>query len=135
MRIKSTFGLAVLGLVCAAAFAGPPADQPFLGKWTATASAPGGNSSETLTVAKVANGFAITVVPAMPPPEGVVVGPGIDIKLDGANFSYKRTITAGGGVLVITYSGVISGDTFTGTADIGGTKVSYNGVRIKDKHQ
>ncbi len=133
MRIKSTFGLGVLGLMFALAFAAPPADQPFLGKWTATASSPGGDSSETLDVVKVTNGFAITAKPEMPPPEGVVVSAGIDIKLDGANFTYKRTITAGGGVLVITYSGVVSGDTFTGTADIGGTKVPYTGVRIKDK--
>jgi hypothetical protein len=133
MRIKSTFGLAVLALACVTGFAATPADQPFLGKWTATASSPGGNTSEILTVVKVANGVTITGKSDMPPPEGVTVSAGIDIVLDGSHFSYKRTITAPGGILVISYSGVVSGDTFTGTADIGGSKVPYTGVRIKDK--
>jgi hypothetical protein len=131
MRIKAALGLGVLALVFAAAFAAPPADRPFVGKWTATASSPGGDSIETLTVVKVGNGFALTAKPAMPPPEGVVVSAGVDIVLDGNSFSYKRTITTPGGILVISYSGVVSGDKFTGTADIGGTKVPYNGVRIK----
>ncbi|HEV2703459.1 MAG TPA: hypothetical protein VGV09_17660 [Steroidobacteraceae bacterium] len=131
MRIKAAIGLGVLTLAFAVAFAAPPADQPFLGKWTATAAAPGGTTTETLTVVKADKGFAITGKPAMPPPEGVVVSPGIDVKLDGNSFSYKRTITTPGGVIVISYSGVISGDTFTGMAELGGTKIPYNGVRIK----
>jgi hypothetical protein len=133
MRIKAVLGLGILGLAFAAAFAAPPTDPPFLGKWTATASSPGGNSSETITVVKVANGFVVTGQPATPPPEGVIVSPGMDIVLDGNRFSYKRTLTAPGGIIVISYSGVVSGDTFTGTAELGGTKVPYTGVRIKDK--
>jgi hypothetical protein len=133
MRIKAALALSVFGLVFAAAFAAPPTDQPFLGKWTATANSPSGDSVETLTVVKVAAGFAITAKPAVPAPAGFVVSPGVDIVLDGNRFSYKRTMTAPGGVIVISYSGVVSGDTFTGTAEIGGTKVPYTGVRIKDK--
>jgi hypothetical protein len=131
MRIKAALGLGLLGLAFAAAFAAPPADQPFLGKWTATASSPGGDSSETLTVEKVGNDVAITARAAVPPPEGIVVSAGMDIVLDGNKFSYKRTLTSPGGIIVISYSGVVSGDTFTGTAELGGTQVPYNGVRIK----
>ena len=40
-------------------------------------------------------------------------------------------MTTSGGTLVITYTGVVSGDTFTGTADMGFAKVPYTGVRIK----
>jgi len=59
-------------------------------------------------------------------------GPGEDIVLDGDHFSYKRTLSIGGGKLVITYSGVVSGDTFTGTADLGALgKVPYTGARVK----
>ncbi len=126
MRIK-----AVLGLLFLMALGAPAFGQSFVGKWTATAASPGGNSSETLTVVKAANGFAITGMPATPPPEGVTVSAGLDIVMDGNRFSYKRTVTTPGGIIVITYSGVVSGDTFTGTADIGGTKVTYTGVRIK----
>jgi hypothetical protein len=34
-----------------------------------------------------------------------------------------------GGEVVLTYVGVVSGDTFTATAQIGEFKVPYNGVR------
>ncbi len=125
MRIK-----AVLGLLFLMALGAPAFGQSLVGKWTATAASPGGNSSETLTVVKAANGFAITGMPTTPPPEGVTVSAGLDIVMDGNHFSYKRTVTTPGGIFVITYSGVVSGDTFTGTADIGGTKVTYTGVRI-----
>ncbi len=69
----------------------------------------------------------------MPPPEGVVVSAGIDIVLDGDHFSYKRTVTTPGGLIVISYSGVVSGDKFTGAAEMGGTTVTYTGMRMKDK--
>jgi len=32
---------------------------------------------------------------------------------------------------VLTYTGVVSGDKFTGTAEVGGFQVPYNGVRAK----
>jgi hypothetical protein len=131
MRIKAALGLGVLALAFAAAFAAPPTDLAFVGKWTATASSPGGDSIETLTVVKAGNGFALTAKAAVPPPEGVVVSPGVDIVLEGSKFSYKRTVTTPGGIIVISYTGVVSGDTFTGTAELGGTKIPYTGVRIK----
>jgi hypothetical protein len=53
-------------------------------------------------------------------------GPGVDIVLSGDNFPYKRKI----GELVITYTGVVAGNTFTGTVDIGGYKLPYTGVRV-----
>jgi hypothetical protein len=33
---------------------------------------------------------------------------------------------------VITYTGVVSGDTFTGTVDPGFAQAPYTGVRIRD---
>jgi hypothetical protein len=52
--------------------------------------------------------------------------------LNGNSFIYKRTLNVPGGAFVITYSGVVSGDTFTGEIDLGGLgKVPYNGVRTK----
>ena len=48
--------------------------------------------------------------------------------LNGDSFSYKRSV----GDLVISYSGVVSGNTFTGTVEIGEFKVPYNGVRASD---
>jgi hypothetical protein len=62
-------------------------------------------------------------------PEGTpTAGPGTDIVLNGDSFSYKRSI----GDLVFIYSGVVSGNTFTATAQVGEFKVPYNGVRASD---
>lgn len=128
MRIR-----AALGILLVMAFAAPAFGQSFVGEWTATATTPGGNASETLKVVKVGNGFAITAR-LIGAPEGTPeAGPGTDIVLDGDRFSYKRTLTLpDGGKVVITYNGVVSGDTFTGTVDIAGLgQVPYTGVRVK----
>ena len=128
---------AVSGLVCLVALVAPvravQAQGPsFLGEWTATASTPGGDVSETVTVAKTDKGYTITVKPVVPPPEGSPeAGPGTDIVLDGDKFSYKRSLVTPGGTLVITYAGVVSGNTFTGTAELGGFEVPYAGVRVR----
>src|SRR5262245_26593778 len=125
-------------MACVLALVGPaaatPAQQPsFLGQWTATAETPGGGVSETITAVKTDKGYAITVKLVQPPPEGVPeAGPGTDIVLDGDKFSYKRSITTPDGTLVITYAGMVSGDAFTGTVDLGGfAQAPYTGVRIK----
>jgi hypothetical protein len=36
-----------------------------------------------------------------------------------------------GGSLVFVYTGVVSGDTFTGTVEMAGFAIPYNGVRVK----
>src|ERR1700722_17727080 len=123
---------AVLGLVSVMAFAAPTFSQSFAGEWTATAATDTGSTSETLKVVKVAGGYTITAKLLGPIQAGTPeAGPGTDIVLDGDHFSYKRTVTTPQGSLVITYSGVVTGDTFTGIADLGFAQTSYTGVRIK----
>jgi hypothetical protein len=123
---------AVLMLVLVAAFVSPAFGQSFVGQWTAKAVTPGGDVSETLTVVKTANGYEIKAELAVPPPEGTPqAGAGTDIVLDGDKFSYKRTVKTPDGSLVLTYTGTVSGDTFTATVAIGEFTVPYNGVRIK----
>ena len=133
MRITTTSGLVLLLALLAPDFASEAQAQSFLGEWTATAETPGGGVSETIAAVKIDKGYAITVKLVQPPPEGIPeAGPGTDIVLDGDKFSYKRSITTPDGTLVITYSGVVSGDTFTGTVDLGGfAQAPYTGVRIK----
>jgi hypothetical protein len=137
MRNTSVLGLAFIATF-AAPFLMPPAraaeatTPSFVGEWTATAVAPTGNVSETVKVVKAGDGYAISAKLVVPDPNGnPEAGPGTDIVLDGNNFIYKRTVTTPNGSLVITYSGVVSGDTFTGTVDLGFAKIPYNGVRIK----
>lgn len=124
-----------LMLVLMTALAAPAFGQSFVGQWTATAVTPGGNVSETLTVVKTAEGYAITAVPVVPVPDGSPkAGPGTDIVLDGDKFSYKRTVKTPDGSLVITYTGTVSGDKFTGTVNLGGlAETPYKGVRIKGR--
>ena len=127
---------AALGLVLVTAFAAPAFGQSLVGEWTATALTQVGNVSETLTVSKTANGYEIKAKLVEPGPEGTpVAGPGTDIVLDGDKFSFKRTVTTPDGSLVITYTGTVSGDTFTGTVNLGGiAEAPYNGVRIKRRN-
>jgi hypothetical protein len=123
---------ATLTLLLFSALAAPAWGQSLLGEWTATAEAPGGNVSETLKVVKADAGYAITAKLVGVPEGTPEAGPGIDIVLNGDSFSYKRTISTPDGTLVITYTGVVSGDTFTGTVDLGGfASAPYTGIRIK----
>ena len=132
MRITTASGFVLLLALVAPVRAVPAQAPSFLGEWTATASTPGGDVSETVTALKTDKGYAITVKPVVPPPEGSPeAGPGTDIVLDGDKFSYKRLLITPGGTLVITYAGVVSANTFTGTAELGGFEVPYSGVRIK----
>lgn len=128
---KMMHTLAVSGLLLLAALATPAFSQSFLGEWTATAHAPGGDVSETLHVTKTEDGYAITANRVEPNPEGMLeAGPGKDIVLNGDKFSYKRTVALpDGSQLTITYTGVVSGDTFTGTVDMGFAQAPYTGVR------
>jgi len=104
-----------------------------VGKWTATAAAPTGPTSETVNVEKAGDGYVITAKLVEPTPGLPEAGPGKDIVLEGNNFSYKRTLSLGGNDIVIIYTGVVSGDTFTGMIEITGvTRIPFTGVRIKD---
>jgi hypothetical protein len=119
----------IMGL--AMALGAPANAQSFLGSWSATADMGGGmKSSETLSVARSDHGYSVAAKSNDPQSGAPEAGPGMDVALQGDTFSYTRTISIGGNDIVIRYAGAVSGDTFTGTADLGGTKVPYTGVRI-----
>ena len=127
MSIKAHLGL----VLAAVLFAAPAFGQSFVGEWTATAMTPGGEVKEAISVVKTADGYTVTAK-LIGVPEGTpTAGPGTDIVLDGDRFSYKRSIPTPDGDVVLTYAGVVSGDTFTGTAEVSGFQVPYNGVRTK----
>ncbi len=56
-------------------------------------------------------------------------GPGYEIVLDGDTFTYKRNVAFGGDTIVIVYTGTVSGDTFTGTINLAGYEIPFEGVR------
>jgi hypothetical protein len=112
----------------AAGLAAPAFGQSFVGEWTATAVTPDGGVSETVKVVRTAGGYEITAKAVVTPAPGTPeAGPGTDIVIDGDRFSYKRSL---GDALVFTYTGVVSGDTFTGTVKLGEFEVPYKGVRV-----
>ena len=79
MRITAASGFI---LVAALAAAAPAFGQSFLGEWTATATTPGGEVSETLRVVKTDDGYAIAAALVGPVPEGTTqAGAGTDIRL------------------------------------------------------
>jgi hypothetical protein len=117
--------------LAAALLTTPASAQSFLGEWRATAQVPDQPVAETLTVTRTASGYSVTAkdVNPAPPPE-MQAGPGVEVVLDGDTFSYKRVIQTPNGALEIVYKGTISGDTFTGTGEVGGYSIPYNGVRL-----
>lgn len=125
---------AAAALVLTMTFATTAQAQSFVGEWTATAHLDGGlETSETLTVTKLDSGYAITGKAIGAPPGMPEAGPATEVVLEGDNFSYKRTLNTGGSGIEITYAGTVSGDTFTGTAELTGTKVPYTGTRVQTR--
>jgi hypothetical protein len=123
--------MTAFALALAAGFATPASAQSLVGTWTATAHLQGGaETSETLTVAKADNGYSITGKVMNPQPGAPDAGPGTDVVIDGDKFSYKRSVSLGGAPVVISYSGTVSGDSFTGIAEMFDTKIPYTGVRV-----
>ena len=131
MRIRSAAGFVLLLALMAPAFATEARAQSFLGEWTATAETPAGGGSETLTVVKTEKGYAISAKLVGADEGTPTAGPGTDIVLESDRFSYKRSVPTPDGPVVLTYTGVVSGDTFKGTADLAGFAVPYTGVRVK----
>jgi hypothetical protein len=124
--------IALAAALAALSFAAPAAAQSFVGEWRATAQVPDGTISETLTVTRTSDGYTLTSKDVTPPsPEGMAAGPGVDIVIEGDRFAYKRIVATPQGDLEIVYKGTVSGDTFTGTGEIGGFSVPYNGVRVR----
>jgi hypothetical protein len=121
----------VIALLAAATLAAPASAQSFLGKWLATGMSPGGSISEEVTAIETPDGYAVTARLIDAAPGGLTAGPGTDVKLEGDSFFYKRKVSLPSGAdIEIIYSGTVSGDTFTGTAQIdGGDAIPYSGMR------
>ncbi len=125
MRKIAVIGLVLATAIAPSAFAPSAFAQAFLGSWTATAKAPGGDTTEVITVTKTGHGYSVTGQAPV-----AMVSAGKDVVLDGDNFAFKRSLTAQGNTLEIDYKGVVSGDAFTGTAEVAGTQIPYTGVRV-----
>lgn len=122
---------ACAGLALAAALGAPALAQSFVGDWKATAHAQGVEAPETVHVMKAGDGYMITAKLIGAAPGTPEAGPGEDIVIDGDKFSYHRSVATANGPLQITYSGVVTGDSFAGQVELLGGKIPYTGERIR----
>lgn len=90
-----------------------PAAIDVTGKWESTVESPQGSLVSAATYKQEGETLTGTHVGQM----GELVLKGT---VKGDQIAYTITVDAGGQQLTITYSGKISGDTITGTADFGG---------------
>jgi hypothetical protein len=120
----------IVALILSGVFASPAAAQSFVGEWVATADLQGTQISEALSVKKQGDGYSITATTITEvPPGSPTAGPGVEIKLEGDTFSYKRLASTAQADVEIVYTGTVSGDKFTGKAVVGGFEIPYTGVR------
>lgn len=123
------FGAATLA-IAAPAFA---QSSPVLGTWETRAVTDFGTFSSTMTVEASGDGYAITLVDA-PMPGAPADAPAMastisDVVVDGASFSFKRSMTTPQGAMDLSYSGSVDGDALTaqvvtsfGTIPVTGTR-------------
>ena len=124
---------ALPGLLAVMVFSAPAFGHPFVGEWVARAQIPGNLVSEEISVKETDEGYEITAKLVGAPEGTPEAGPGHDIVMEGDSFSYKRTVESDGSSLEIVYTGVVSGDRFTGTVTLGGSEIPYNGVRADEE--
>jgi hypothetical protein len=94
------------------------ADSPVVSTWNTVADVQGQKFESTVTVAEVNGAYTVDIKDkpmtgpdgqAMPPMQSTIS----DVQVDGANFSFKRTLAFGDMPMELAYSGSIDGDTLT----------------------
>jgi hypothetical protein len=123
--IASTF-------IAAALFGAPALAQssPVSGSWATVAETPQGRYESTMIVGEDAGAFVVNFEdPAMPDGSTMPSGAITDIVVDGAAFSFKRTLETPQGALELTYTGTVDGDAMTGVANSAFGPVAFTGTR------
>ena len=109
----------------AASFVAAPAlaqSSPAVGSWATEAVTDFGTFKATLTIAHNGAGYTVEMVDApQAGPDGqpapAMTSTISDVAVDGANFSFKRTIDFQGQAIVLSYAGTVDGDALTATAN------------------
>jgi hypothetical protein len=109
--------VALAAALAAASFAAPAvaAGSPVVGSWAVVADVQGQKFESTVTVAEANGAYTVEIKDqpmtgpdgaAMPPMESKIS----DVKIDGANFSFKRTLAFGDMPMELAYSGKVDGN-------------------------
>lgn len=112
---------AFAALAAGASFTAVPAlaaGSPVVGTWATVAEAQGQKFESTMTVAETGGAYTVEFKDkpmtgpdgsAMPPMESKIS----DVKVDGASFSFKRTLAFGDMPMELAYSGKVDGNAMT----------------------
>ena len=126
---KTVFAALVAGATVMAAPAYAQS-SPAVGAWDTEAVTDFGTFKATLTVTEANGAYAIemTDVPAegAPPPGSSSIS---EVTVNGANFSFKRTIDFQGQAIVLTYTGSVDGNALTATANSDFGAIPVKGTR------
>ncbi|HWK40377.1 MAG TPA: hypothetical protein VNR60_00455 [Croceibacterium sp.] len=92
------------------------AGSPAVGTWKTVAETQMGKFEATLTIAEKDGGYTVDMQEApMTGPDGQAMpamqGTISDVKVDGANFSFKRSLAFGDMPVELAYTGSVDGDT------------------------
>jgi hypothetical protein len=124
-------------LVAAASLMAVPAyaqSSPAIGAWDTEAVTDFGTFKAELTIAQSGGGYTVAMVDApqtgpdgqpAPTPASTIS----DVSVNGANFSFKRTIDFQGQAIVLTYTGTVDGNAMTATANSDFGAIPVKGTR------
>jgi hypothetical protein len=108
--------------------------SPVVGTWATEAVTDFGTFRADLTVAQTGDAYTAQMVDApQTGPDGqpapAMASSISDVKVDGAAFSFKRTIDFQGQALVLNYAGTVEGDTLTASANSDFGAIPVKGTR------
>ena len=133
MLKKTIFGALALG---AANLAMPALAQssPTLGSWATEAVTDFGTFKATMTIAQSGGAYTVAMVDApQTGPDGqpapTMTSTISDVQVDGANFSFTRTIDFQGMPVVLKYTGSVDGNNLTATANSDFGAIPVKGTR------
>jgi len=93
------------------------AGSPAVGTWATAVDVQGTKIESTLTIAEAGGGYSVDIkdgpmpgAPADAPPMQSTIS---DVKVDGANFSFKRVIQFGDMPMELAYAGSVDGNNLT----------------------
>jgi hypothetical protein len=108
--------------------------SPVLGSWDTEAATDFGTFKATLTIAESGGVYSAQMVDTPPAgPDGqpapAMASTISDVTVNGANFSFKRTIDFQGQPIVLNYTGTVDGDALTATANSDFGAIPVKGTR------
>lgn len=110
-------------------------DSPVIGVWNTEARTDFGTFVSTVTVAHEAGAYTVTIVDTLPPGAGagmpVMPSTVSNVSVDGANFSFKRSLESPQGAMELTYSGSVAGDALTAEVASAFGNIPVTGTRAQ----